>query len=505
MASMPCAANAICAREVVQPVKLISSSTKRLAYIAALRIVLAGLLPVVATIALALSVSAIGSLIWAKSGYVLEPGHAVLLRQSILGLAVLEFAVVVALASRAWTRASDFVATAERIDDLVDSHQEILTLATLLDPTRSESRQPRTPLFPLLWRRAVSYLDMFDPRREFRIEPGEPLKRSSLFALAVIILLGLATLALVHPPTTLQTASYRLRQFARRVDAPGGTANDHELARAATAVANDLDSPTLPIEQKLAELEKLRQEIGKTQSAKRAGQSGSGNSGRNSGSGEGAGDGKGEGGGKGSGGTQRGAGEGQGKGNKSDPQTLELRNAISKAQVKLEQESKANEKSNMAQGKSEQQNNAPAPTAGENPNLAGVRNKPTGTDNIPLPQGGNLAQNRTPAGSKPGGRKDDQGSRGDTHLGEMPKAANYERFYKPGEQGPPVAIRDARYVTFRLPTEVVSAGDEGRTVRDGGHPTAAAPYTNAPLKDQRLAVSPDERQLVPPRYRELIR
>jgi hypothetical protein len=32
-----------------------------------------------------------------------------------------------------------------------------------------------------------------------------------------------------------------------------------------------------------------------------------------------------------------------------------------------------------------------------------------------------------------------------------------------------------------------------------------APYTNAPLKAERLPASPDEQQLVPPRYRELIR
>jgi hypothetical protein len=85
----------------------------------------------------------------------------------------------------------------------------------------------------------------------------------------------------------------------------------------------------------------------------------------------------------------------------------------------------------------------------------------------------------------------------------MPKAGNYERFYKAGE-GPPLEIHDARYVTFRLPGAVVSSAGAGRTVADNDRPQATASYTNAPLKQQRLTDTPDERQLVPPRYRDLI-
>jgi hypothetical protein len=60
-------------------------------------------------------------------------------------------------------------------------------------------------------------------------------------------------------------------------------------------------------------------------------------------------------------------------------------------------------------------------------------------------------------------------------------------------------------VTFRLPTDTLAAGGEGKTVPDTGRPAAQTAYTNAPLREQRLAISPDERQLVPPRYRDLIR
>ena len=62
---------------------------------------------------------------------------------------------------------------------------------------------------------------------------------------------------------------------------------------------------------------------------------------------------------------------------------------------------------------------------------------------------------------------------------------------------------NARYVLFRLPTEVVSASG-GKLVPDTNRPTASVPYANVPLKAERLDATPQERQLVPPRYRDLI-
>jgi hypothetical protein len=90
-------------------------------------------------------------------------------------------------------------------------------------------------------------------------------------------------------------------------------------------------------------------------------------------------------------------------------------------------------------------------------------------------------------------------------LGEFPKAMTYERFYKQGDKGPPIELKDARYVTFRLPTAAASGQGDGRVVHDSAAPAATTPYTNAPLREQRLVASPDEEQLLPPRYRDLIR
>ncbi len=93
---------------------------------------------------------------------------------------------------------------------------------------------------------------------------------------------------------------------------------------------------------------------------------------------------------------------------------------------------------------------------------------------------------------------------GDTHLGQFPAPVRFERFYKAGEHGPPIEIKDARYVLFRIPPATTASG-AGKTVLDKERPTASTPYSNLPLKEERITAAPDERQLVPPRYRDLLR
>jgi hypothetical protein len=287
------------------------------------------------------------------------------------------------------------------------------------------------------------------------------------------------------------------------------TANGEQLANAARDVANDLDNPRLPPQQKLAELESIKGEIEQVpQQLSANAQSGSGNSqGQGKGNGKGAGEGSGgTGEGTGGGANDKGAGTGNGggKGTTNDQQHSSLKNDIAKAQAKLEAEVNA-DKSKTAQNQS-QQGSGVVPQAGQDPHQAGAGARPNGTDNVQLPEPGKLGLSSTaPASSNTTARKDDTGSRGDTHLGDFPKAVSYERFYKLGDKGPPLDLKDARYVTFRLPPAAVAGNGEGRAVRDTGARTATTPYTNAPLKEQPLAASPDEEQLLPPRYRDLIR
>lgn len=492
---------------MVNPVDLITTSRRRIARLAAMETALHAVLPIAVTVAAAATIEAIGALGWERWGYALEPARVAILRDAAIALAVAELLALGYFARRAWRAGSDFVAAAARIDDLVTGQQEVVTLATLADPAKPVTLADRSPLFPVLWRRVIDYLEQFDPRRRFRLELAQPIARSSVLALAVVVALGLAAIAMVRPATPVQVLSHSLRQFASSL-ASSPVDSDRQLAEAARDVANDLENPKLPPEQKQAELQALKQQIDQSEKQKRNG-AGSGNSGGNNGSGQGSGSGKGagQGSGKGSGGSGTGQDQGGsgGKSDKANGQMVELRNDISKAQAQMEMQSGATNKSQVAQQNGEKGAGL-APQQGQNPNQAGAQNKPNANGNLEMPKPGNLAQGQTPSGgNQPSGRKDDKGTSGDTHLGDFPKAANYERFYKLGEKGPPIDLRDARYVVFRMPTAVVAGGGEGKTVADDTRLSASTAYTNVPLKEERLPASPDEEQLVPPRYRDLIR
>ena len=493
---------------MVNPVELISKSQRRLARLAALDVLLVGAVPIVITLGLGLCIDTIGSTVQDYTGFVLDSATTATLSRAILTLAAIEALVLAIFAARAWRRENDFIGAARRIDESIDARQEIWTLATLADPAVPVSRQPRTPLFPMLWRRAISYLDMFEPRREFRLAALGPLRRGALTALALVGVFALTIFALIRPPTVEQALAHELRQFARSLGKSSPSPTDRQVAEAARDVARDLENPKLPPEQKTAELQALKTDIEKYQQRKSTAQSGSGNSSGGSGKSNGGGDSNGTGSGKGSGGSGTGAGAGKGGGGKNGPtdqKMVELRNDISKAQMKMEMASNEGNKSQTAPRNDEGHGTGLSPQPGDNPKQPGPQHQPGGAGNVPVPQPTTgVAQNQAPASDTSGDHRHDQGSHGDTHLGDMPKSVAYQHFYKLGEKGPPIEIRDARYVVFRVPTAIAAPGDEGRLVADPSHPTAAAPYTNAPLKEDRTPASPDEQQLIPPRYRALL-
>jgi uncharacterized membrane protein YgcG len=490
---------------VFNPVEVIGRTEARLARLAMMRAVVTGLLPIVVTAAFGAAIGLVAPLVFDRVGFLMSPPHQKILRDSIFAAAALEVIAVAVLGWQHWREARDFEKTAQQIDAHVRAHQEILTLAGLADPSRPELKERRSPLFAMLWRRAMAYLENFDPHREFRLQLGEPLKRASLFALIAIIAITIAFVALLRRPSPLQATAYRLRQFAAAAST-AGSPTDREIAEAARDVARDLENPHLPPQQKLAELQAIKREIDKIQQQS-ASRSGSGKSG-GGGKGEGQGTGAGNGSGTGQGASGQGIGNGSGgtdKGAKSNGESIKLQNDVSKAEAKLEQESKAEQQSKTAQDQSKTGSGI-VPQPGSNPNQSGPESKPHGTGNVQLPEQGKLAQSEArPSPGSAAGPKSDKGTQGDTHLGDFPKPASYERFYKLGEKGPPIDIKDARYVTFRLPTSVVTTGNDGRLVHDAGAPSATTPYTNAPLKEQRLTTTPDEEQLLPPRYRDLIR
>ena len=488
------------------PIDIILGARKRIARLAAIRTLLHAALPLGVTLAIAISFNFLNGLAFDHIGCLMDPVPARLFQFSLF-LSALVGLVAVALSGwRAWSYGNDFIRTAEQIDQCVGGRQEIVTLAGLSDRARPEAANLRSPLFPLLWERVSASLQAFDPGSAFALELREPLTRSSILAGVAVIVLGAAAFALMTRPTPAQLVTHRLQLLSNTiaVSAPGPA--EQQMAAAARDVAKDLVNPKLLPQEKIAELRALEQELQKFQARNstartgRGNSSGNGSGGDSSGNGSGGeGQGRGSGSGNGSGNSQ--SGGGGVKAGKANQQMIELRNDIAKAQIKLEQEADSANKTTTARNNSSKGTQA-APKPGSNPNQPGGQNSANGSGQVPQPQ--TLGSAARQSGQNPRARPNDRGSLGDTHLGEFPKPGNYQRYYKLGEHGGTIDIRDARYVTFQLPTEIESAA-AGAIVPDNTHPQATTPYTNTPLKPQRLPASPDEQQLVPPRYRELIR
>jgi len=464
-----------------------------------IRTLLYSALPLTVTLAIAFDLDLLNGLALDHLGYRIDAVPAHLFQRSLLALALVQLFAAGLFAWRASSHAGDFMRTAEQIDRYIGGRQEIVTLATVSDPGRPKAAGMRSPLFPMLWGRVISYLEAFNPRLAFTLEPREPLVRSSILAVVAVIIMSTAAFALMSRPTPAQSVIRRLQLLANKIEASTPSLAQQQLAAAARDVAKDLTNPKLPPQEKLAELRALAQELEKSQKQHLGASTGSGNS-SGGGTSSGGGDGTGRGSGSGNSGNSQ-TGAGAGNGGKANQQMVELHNDIAKAQMKLEQQANSGNNTTMARNDSSKGAGAAA-KPGINPNQPGSQNSSNGRGQVPQPK--TLANSRMPAGQSPSARKGDRGSMGDTHLGEFPKPGNYQRFYKLGEHGAVISMRDARYVTFQVPTEIDAEGT-GAIVPDKNHPQAVTPYTNAPLKQERLPVSPDEQQLVPPRYRELIR
>jgi hypothetical protein len=497
----------------VNPVELITSAKGRIARVAAIRAFAYFMVPALTAIALAAALPAIGIVTWERMGYLLAPSMMDLTRIGLCALAATMLIVGAARAWRAYMHANDFVAAAERIDRRIGAHEQVVTLATLADPAAGDAaRERRSPLFPVLWRSVMAVLGSFNPQKEFALEIGGPLKRSSLLSGAIVIALGLAMLASVEPPTAMQKTAIELRRLASKLEENAATPEEHKLAEEIKRVANNLVNPKPPPKEKQKELEEIKTALAEVEkqrqnnqppSAKAAGSSGSASSGAQSGTGEaqGNGQGKGQSKGEGKGGSGQGPG-GQKKGpKKGSTDTVELRNEIAKAEAQVQTDETTPNEGGAKPSPAEKSGKAPGPNpdqpGGNQKNLSEKGNAP-----MPMPQPGAQAQNKSSGANGEQSKKG--GSMGDTHLGEFPKASNYQRFLKPGEKGEALDIRDARYVVFRIPPAVPSNGD-GKNVADTDRPKASAGYTNAPLAASSDTAPPDERQMVPPRYRELIR
>ncbi len=503
------------------PVEILGRARNRIAQVAAIRTGAYAIAPALVAVALAIGLAPIGRATWMRWGYILAPERAAILRDALFVIAAGALAAGAILALRAYRRALDFVAAAEQVDNAVRARQEILTFAALADPNLGdEEKAARSPLFPLLWRRAIGLLERFDPARAFPLSLGRPLARSSMLAGAVAVAMILATMGLVRPPTREQAIAARLREIAREIEATSTDPTDRAIAAEAKAAADALENPSLPPEQKIKKLDDAMHDL--QQEKKGAG-------GANKGVGAGGGNqaAKGQGNGSSRGGGNQGQGNGPGGSDKSNQpgsgagknqqgnngsgqngkqkkdSSVDLQNELADAKAQVESDAKNSPKpDNKKLGDDNKAGNAPK--TGGNPDKNGAANKPDSSRAGNVPKGDAAGkQNVPPTGGAQASTKDMGSNLGDTHLGETPPPANYQRYLKPGEKGAALDIHDARYVMFRLPNgAIVGAG--GKTVVDTSHPTATAAYVNAPLKESTDQAAPDERQLVPPRYRDLI-
>ncbi len=487
---------------MINPVEQISLALSRLRRLAALRAGLLLALPALTALVLGAALEPLASLTWRRMGYVIAPQAFADMRLALLAAGAAAAAACAWMAWAAYREANDFAAAAQRVDEVVGAHEEIVTLAAFAAPEKSEARRAqRTALFPVLWRRAIGYLERFDPNRAFALEIRRPLTRSLPLAAAIVVLLAAAAMALVRPPSPAEMQARKLRAIAEQI-ARSENPTERSLAAKVLAAAAALENPKLPPQEKLARLDEAMRELQKhPPKGSSTGQSAQSGNAKGNGDGSGKGDAQSKGQGQGQG---QGEGQGQGagagekaNGPKSDQQIAELKNDISKAQEQIE--TGAGDKSKAPKPGNGEKGNALKP--GNDPNRKGPSNQPDALAQAKIPKPESSAKGQQmPSGGKSG--KQDKGGHGDTHLGQFPAAEKFERFSL-GKTGPPIEIRDARYVLFRLPTEV-AAGSGGKLVADPNRPVASTPYANVPLKAERLDVAPQERQLVPPRYRDLI-
>jgi len=297
-----------------------------------------------------------------------------------------------------------------------------------------------------------------------------------------------------------------LRESASEIEKSSTRPGDLALASSLRDVADELENPQLPPQQKLERLQEVMQQVasrGEQGKGKEKGQGGGGiaasKEGKSQGTGEGSG-GSTNGSGQGAEPNRASSGAGQNeKGDQGKDNSIELQNELAKAEAQVE-EAKSPEQ-NPSSGGDQRKGEAPQVGNGTEQKAAGNQPNPHQAGNTPM-QGANASRNlpQTGGNNQPAGT--DQGSnQGDTRLGEFPTPTKTQRFSRGGSDA--LSIHDARYVMFRLPS-AIPVGSGGTTVIDPNRTKATTPYVNAPLKETSSDAPPDERQLVPPRYRDLI-
>jgi hypothetical protein len=496
---------------VTDPVKVINKIADRIARLAALQALFSAVPALVVLVGAGFGLGVVGQHSWERWGLLLPSHTAWIVQLALWSAAAAGVVSAGALAAASFVRSRDPVAVAGQIDRRLGCHEEILTLAALV---KKSDGTGRSGLFPILWRRAAQHLDRLEPARIFPFQYKRTLRQATFLTVATIGLVAAALsvlLAANKPP--LFAEARQLRRIAREIaNSSPADPQARQLAAHLREAAAALTNPKVPPQDKIEQLARVEQELKSRQqqhqqtAAASKAQTGAKGSGKGN-EGQGASQGKEAAGNdqQGSGGAGKGNANGKGTGGgpgkgEGETRLAQARADISKVQARLEAEAK--QKAGQEQ-KSGIKGRAPRP--GEQPDLASLEklgNLPSLNPSKSGPEH-NQEQGKSQR-QEPGQRKDYGSSQGDTHLGQFPQPGNFEKFYKAGEHGIPMDVKNARYVLFRVPPAHISAGG-GRSVVDNDRPSATVPYANLPLKEERIAADPDEQQLVPPRYRDLLR
>jgi hypothetical protein len=487
---------------MADPLQIIDRVRRRRASVAAACAAARWLPPALLTVAVAFGLSFLGAHTWERWGWALASRVEAHLQGALLGAAAAALLTAALIAWRAALANSERLAAAELLDRHLGSHQALTTLATL--PTSQ-----RSALFPLLWRHAAQAVEGLNAVSALPFPWGRMIRQ--LLAAALLSILGLAmVLAMVVGISSnpLVDQAHRLRKLAREMEGQARDAQGRRLAAALKAAAAALDNPRLPAQAKLKQIAAAKRELQQAEQPPppapgRSGRSGGngasgGTASRQTGNHQGQGaQGKGAGSasaGRGSQGNNSGTGH-QGQSPTPTSAMAAAQHDLTMAEAALSQpprtpSGKDNGSGNQQSGSQPQPKMFAATGQAPQPN-----HKPQGTIVQP-----NTVANASNLGTP---RRNESGTaKGDTHLGQFPQPVRYERFYKPGE-GPGIGIKNARYVLFRIPPASPAVG-AGRVVPDQERPVATVPFKNLPLDEVKVKAQPQESQLIPPRYRELL-
>ena len=246
---------------MTDPVKAIQTVKHRLARLAAMQTLTALLPPALVLAGAALGLRTLGFHTWERLGFMLSRRSESDLQAGLLAAAALGVIASAVIAWFSFRRSNDSIQAAEQIDRKLGCREEVLTLATMAEDGASSLR---SPLFPVLWRRAAEYLDKLDPIR--RVFPFQRRTAAKAGLVPERLYNGSAgdgnhCFARRQPSAAGRRGRGRFASWRGRSPTAARTRKPATLADKLQAVADMLEDPKVPPEIKLEQLASAEREL----------------------------------------------------------------------------------------------------------------------------------------------------------------------------------------------------------------------------------------------------